>query len=546
MEAGRPASGDSSRAPVSGWNWRRWLLPSAVIFVCCSALVLWCNFRLHPGPNRPLVPVDREIIWITGPLKPNGDPDYVAWLDDRNSANLTTENNAAIDLLRITGPEPDGKLLPWEFFDRLEIDPLPVDGDYLVPLQDYLGDQRLVVAGRELTATDLAGLVADVVLPAHGFPAVDEWFAKHQHHLIAARQAAMKPGFHAPCCGPTVLDSPWNFTQQLGVVGRSLGQASLIRLSRGDVAGAIDDQLAIWRLGSHAGGQGFGPVWLSGVGNQIRALQAMKQTIHSGLCSPKDLARLARELDSLPAPLAVNQRLVDAERVLALDMALSVGRNGAASLSRRNDARNLASGSGGMSRGSVIRCDWATVFRELNHDYDQLDAIVAIADPRKKRAAALDNSAALERSARPAWEQVRLRFLGGLTGRGTLLADVLAGLAYPAIGQYCSAELRLAAQLGLIRTSVALERFRLEQGICPERLEQLVPRFLPAVPVDPFPGDPLIYRNTPEQPGLLYSVGPDLIDNGGVTEWDGSLKDSDLLARPTITTVEEWLDANRE
>lgn len=546
MEAGSPASGDSSRAPVSDRNWRRWLLLSAVAFVCCSALVLWCNFRLHPGPDRPLVPVDREIIWITGPLKPNGDPDYVAWLDDRNSVDVTPENNAAIDLLRITGPEPDGKLLPREFFDRLEIDPLAVEGDYLVPLQDYLGDQRLVVAGRELTATDVAGVVADVVLPARGIPAVDEWFAKHQHHLIAARQAAMNPGFYAPCCGPTVLDSPWDFAQQLGVVGRSLGQASLIRLSRGDVAGAMDDQLAIWRLGSHVGGQGFGPVWLSGVGNQIRSLQAMKQTVHSGLCSPKDLARLARELDSLPAPLAVNQRLVDAERVLALDMALTVGRNGAALLSRRDDARNLAASSGGFSRGSVIRCDWATVFRELNHDYDQLDAIVAIADPREKRAAALDNSAALERSARPAWEKFRLRFLGGLTGRGKLLADILTGLAYPAIAQYCGAELRLAAQFELIRTSVALEQFRLEQGKCPERLEQLVPDFLPALPIDPFTGDPLVYTNSAERPGVLHSVGPDLVDHGGLTEWDGSPEDSDLLARPTITTVEEWLAANRD
>jgi hypothetical protein len=69
----------------------------------------------------------------------------------------------------------------------------------------------------------------------------------------------------------------------------------------------------------------------------------------------------------------------------------------------------------------------------------------------------------------------------------------------------------------LIRTAVAAvaaERFRLEHGSWPESLDQLVPRYLSAVPNDPFIPGPLKLRNL--QDGLfIYSVGYDGRDDGG-------------------------------
>jgi hypothetical protein len=64
-------------------------------------------------------------------------------------------------------------------------------------------------------------------------------------------------------------------------------------------------------------------------------------------------------------------------------------------------------------------------------------------------------------------------------------------------------------------TACAVERYRLQHASeLPERLEQLVPEFLPAVPVDPFDGRPLRY--SPSGEGyVLYSVGPDKADDGG-------------------------------
>jgi hypothetical protein len=73
---------------------------------------------------------------------------------------------------------------------------------------------------------------------------------------------------------------------------------------------------------------------------------------------------------------------------------------------------------------------------------------------------------------------------------------------------------RDAADQRCIVTLVAAERFRRAQGRWPERLEELVPRYLAMVPRDPFDGAPLRLRSTSD--GLLiYSVGDDEQDNGG-------------------------------
>jgi hypothetical protein len=64
---------------------------------------------------------------------------------------------------------------------------------------------------------------------------------------------------------------------------------------------------------------------------------------------------------------------------------------------------------------------------------------------------------------------------------------------------------------------VAVERYRLATGRLPATLDELVPRFLAAVPLDPYDGQPLRLRATDE--GLtIYSVGPDGQDNGGTLD----------------------------
>jgi hypothetical protein len=73
---------------------------------------------------------------------------------------------------------------------------------------------------------------------------------------------------------------------------------------------------------------------------------------------------------------------------------------------------------------------------------------------------------------------------------------------------------RTRAQLRLLRTELALREFRLRHGAHPAKLDELAPECVAVVPVDPFAEQPLRYRRQGEG-YLLYSVGPDLRDDGG-------------------------------
>jgi hypothetical protein len=74
---------------------------------------------------------------------------------------------------------------------------------------------------------------------------------------------------------------------------------------------------------------------------------------------------------------------------------------------------------------------------------------------------------------------------------------------------------RIMAYNRLLATELALRCYCSEKACgAPPRLQALVPEYLARVPEDPFSGQPLLYRPHGTN-WLLYSVGPDGVDNGG-------------------------------
>ncbi len=72
------------------------------------------------------------------------------------------------------------------------------------------------------------------------------------------------------------------------------------------------------------------------------------------------------------------------------------------------------------------------------------------------------------------------------------------------------------ARRRVLITALALERFRGKHGAYPATLAPLAPEFLTTVPVDFMDGQPLRYRLTDDGHFVLYSVGLDCVDNGGM------------------------------
>ena len=64
-----------------------------------------------------------------------------------------------------------------------------------------------------------------------------------------------------------------------------------------------------------------------------------------------------------------------------------------------------------------------------------------------------------------------------------------------------------------METALACRRYRAKHGCYPEKLDELVPEFIAAVPLDPFDGKPLRYNN---EHHYVWTVGEELAFNGDV------------------------------
>jgi hypothetical protein len=83
------------------------------------------------------------------------------------------------------------------------------------------------------------------------------------------------------------------------------------------------------------------------------------------------------------------------------------------------------------------------------------------------------------------------------------------------------AELRCAVAM------VAVERHRRAQNRWPDALTDLVPTYLPRVPLDPYDGAPLQYRRLNDGV-VIYSIGRDGKDNAGKLDKNPLKEGTDL------------------
>ena len=68
---------------------------------------------------------------------------------------------------------------------------------------------------------------------------------------------------------------------------------------------------------------------------------------------------------------------------------------------------------------------------------------------------------------------------------------------------------------GMNQLIIALKAYKVENGRLPEKIEDLVPEYLKALPLDEFDGKPLRYSREKQ---VVYSVGKDGKDSGGMTK----------------------------
>jgi hypothetical protein len=141
----------------------------------------------------------------------------------------------------------------------------------------------------------------------------------------------------------------------------------------------------------------------------------------------------------------------------------------------------------------------------------------------------------------------------------TTVRHILAKIMLPSFERATLVYFRNVADRRMTATALAARGYALDyEGKLPAKLDDLVPTYLAAIPLDPFAPapQPLKYVNDPEKP-VIYSVGEDGVDGGGSelsaktkanprnqTRWDKLDAVVHLKARPRELPKEQEEEAD--
>ena len=138
----------------------------------------------------------------------------------------------------------------------------------------------------------------------------------------------------------------------------------------------------------------------------------------------------------------------------------------------------------------------------------------------------------------PLWDRAAPSPLSAAThkydlGNGPSRFFVLQAL-WPSFERMIAVERELIQTRDVAQASVAMVAYRSAHGMWPATLDELIPSYLPSVPVDGFDGKPLKYRLVNGAP-LLYSIGLDFEDNQGkVAPTEGAARELERMAPAAV------------
>jgi hypothetical protein len=314
----------------------------------------------------------------------------------------------------------------------------------------------------------------------------------------------------------------------------------MIRLGRGDSSGAIEDGVALLRLGQLLGRKGLLLENLVGISIQSMGHRVIGLSIDSGNCTEIDLQRLSTDLESIQEFSLMMKKHLQYERLTMLDTAVRIAR-GQISLDLSKREKKIPV----LAQLWISSVDWETVMNVFNRFFDDIDK--TLEDPAFVEAAESEENSEsrIKKRQRDMTISVATSLVGGRRARGRISAVFLLEMLTLGLELTQAANCRSAAEARMTRLAVALERYRKANNEFPETLHSLVPVFLKKLPRDPFGGKPFVYRRNDDKTFTLYSRHQNQKDDGGNFD-QSNMRKNDHPWAPTIRTVKDWIEAKVE
>ncbi|MBV9125600.1 MAG: hypothetical protein JO112_19800 [Planctomycetes bacterium] len=477
--------------------------------------------KSKPARGQGHFTIGKDTTYVTGPLDADGYVDYAAALNKRLNKGVTPANNANVLLWKAIGPHPEGATMPPEFFKLLSMAAPPANGQYFIPLAQFLKEDLKIETAQEMEAV-LNQLTPAMERPwtAKDFPALASWLKANEKPLAVVTQASERPRYFSPLVPPPLNQQPAGLfviplpeVQTCRQLATALLARAMFRLDQGDTDGAWQDLLACHRLGLLVG---RGATLIEGlVGLAIDATASRGELAFLDRARPdaRRLKTCQRDLEALPPLPSMADKVDLVERFAYLDTILMMDRQG---------ARFLEGFAGKGAEANLFTdlllkdIDWDPALREGNRWYDRLAAAMREKDraAREKKLEEIDKELKALRTRTMGYGGLARMFLAGPSEQGKAMGDALICLVAPAVQKVSTAADRTGQVEDNTLLAFALARYQRDHGRYPKELEALVPGYLARVPQDRFSGKTLVYH--PAGDGyLLYSVGPNGKDDQG-------------------------------
>ncbi|MHC5542922.1 hypothetical protein ACYOEI_32260, partial [Singulisphaera rosea] len=274
-------------------------------------------------------------------------------------------------------------------------------------------------------------------------------------------------------------------------VARLLDFDVTARVQDGDADGALESCHALLNVGRSLGDEPFSISQLVRIAESFFATRAVMRTLARGEPSEEALAIMQGSLtDEFNEPILLHG--LRGERAVFYELFSKLDRG----------ELTLGQLAGGPWSPSVI-----THRGHLMYRYNQ-----GICLNFMNRAIAIGKKPVHEQP--PLWAQWRADTSPKTKSQIDKLSGMLAYLMIPAMDAFAHAQDRRRASLGACVVTIAAERYRRARGRWPESIESIEEALSITLPQDPCAPRPFHLKRTVD--GLLvYSVGPDGLDDGG-------------------------------
>jgi hypothetical protein len=476
------------------------------------------------------ITVSPETTVLTKPLRDDGYIDYIAALNQIASKGVTPENNAAVLFVEALGPVCLGDMDPERFHQLLGIEPLPDQGEYFVPLNQYAATRSGEEAFKEQIekAFDKA---EERPWNEREFPEIAAWLRLNQQSLDLFCRGCQRPRYFAPMLGGAdegdaaiLLDARLATLHPVRSSARSLTARAMLRLREGNLEAAWADLLACHRLARLVGQDPTLIGMLVSVAIERIACRGDAHLIASQALTAHQARSAVADLRALAPLPGLRRRINQAERFTVLDEMAAVA-------SERVDLDQVLGGSGGPAFDTLANVgntlvDWDLALQHASAWYDRADT--ALERPTyAERAAAFEQ---VENDLRDVGRELfspRSQFGALVAGQfSRRVADLFVCLSLGATSACHVAEHHGIAIARLNLLGYALAAHHAEHGEYPKQPSQLVPHYLAELPMDPFTDASFSYRSENKE-FLLYSFGANMKDDGGK---NGDLDGHDLAS----------------